>query len=124
MGASATGAFIWGSEKVDGCGPGLPSFRQEVNIRVARREPIRLPILERDDVKPAYTVCFSQEDGYLTILILAWTCILSARWTEIISGSSSLVYIKNQTGYDHDNTTCQERQAQSTINIHIANTSP
>ncbi|KAH7248189.1 hypothetical protein B0J15DRAFT_562299 [Fusarium solani] len=119
-GALATGASIWGSAAA-ACGPGLPSFRQPVHIRVAVREPIPLSISEMGEPKPAYTSCFAQDNDYLAILILAWTYILSARWTEIMPGSCTLAYTENQATYHDDMARCKDEQ--SPISIHIGNAS-
>ncbi|KAH7008748.1 hypothetical protein EDB80DRAFT_717336 [Ilyonectria destructans] len=119
-GALATGASIWGSAAA-ACGPGLPSFRQPVHIRVAVREPIPLSISEMGEAKPAYTSCFAQDNDYLAILILAWTYILSARWTEIMP-SCTLAYTENQVTYHDGMTRCKDKQ--SLISIHIGNASP
>ncbi|KAL6410070.1 hypothetical protein AUP68_06480 [Ilyonectria robusta] len=120
-GALATGASIWGSAAA-ACGPGLPSFRQPVHIRVAIREPIPLSISKMGEAKPAYTSCFAQDNDYLAILILAWTYVLSARWTEIMPESCTPAYTKNQATYHDGMTRCKDKQ--SLISIHIGNASP
>jgi len=119
-GALATGASIWGSAG-SSCGHRLPSFRQPVDIRVAVREPILLSIPKMGEAKPAYTSCFAQDDDYLAILILAWTYILSARWTEIMPGPCTLAYTENQATCHDGMTRCKDEQ--SLISIHIGNVS-
>lgn len=120
-GASATGASIWGTTKA-GCDPGLPSFRQPVHIRVAVTEPISLSISEMGEAKPAYASCFARDNDYLAMLILAWTYILSARWTEIMPGSCTLAYTEDRAPY-HDGMS-KRKDKQNPMSVHIGNATP
>ncbi|KPM34888.1 hypothetical protein AK830_g11684 [Neonectria ditissima] len=120
-GALATGVSIWGSTGTD-CGHRSPSFRQPVHIRVAARDPISLSISETGEGQSPYTSCFARDDDYLALLILAWTYILSARWTEIMPGTCSLAYTESQATHHKDLTERQDEH--SFISIHTGNVSP
>ncbi|KAL5603427.1 hypothetical protein FOVSG1_006177 [Fusarium oxysporum f. sp. vasinfectum] len=120
-GALATGGSLWGFAGT-ACGHRLSSFRQPVHIRVATKDPISLSITETEEGQYPYTSCFAREDDYLTLLILAWTYILSARWTEIMPGTCSLAYTESQAPLHNDLT--RRREEQGFISVHIGNVSP
>lgn len=95
----------------------LPSlFDRPVQIGVTAREPVplSLPDVAQDDT--SYSPWFVSSDNYLSVLILAWTYILSARWAElmpttcIIEYTHSLAHSKNMsdtgTDYNDQNTVC------------------
>ncbi|PVH87931.1 hypothetical protein DL98DRAFT_648836 [Cadophora sp. DSE1049] len=78
----------------------LPSFDQEFFLQVASDRPVILDISGawKPDFDPSR---FCGEDGeHLAVLILAWTCILSARWAEIIPGVSGPEYGESQARWD------------------------
>ncbi|KAI0470086.1 hypothetical protein GGR56DRAFT_660999 [Xylariaceae sp. FL0804] len=120
-GALATGTSVWGSTGA-ACGGALPSFRQPVDIRVAVKEPIPLSIAEIGEAKPACASCFAQDNDFLTLLVLAWTYILSARWAEIMPVSCTPAYTEDQAAYS--NSMSKRENKQSVISIHIGNATP
>jgi hypothetical protein len=94
----ATGSSVWGSAHAD-CRHGLPSFRRQVEMPVAVGSPILLSIPETPF--PCF-LCASwfarQDQNYLSILVLTWPYVLSARWIELMPGRCSLEYTGSQVG--------------------------
>ncbi|KAK4149748.1 hypothetical protein C8A00DRAFT_46692 [Chaetomidium leptoderma] len=89
----ATGRSTWGSTQPDcECDYGLPPFHQQVQIGVVLRNPIPLSIAATEH-EIRWASWFARGDqNYLTVLILAWSYILSARWAEIMPKGTSFVY--------------------------------
>jgi hypothetical protein len=74
----------------------LPYFDQEFLIPVASDHPTLLSISEPQE-SPRW---FGEDDDHITVLILAWTCILSARWAEIIPGASGPEYTNDEAKWN------------------------
>ena len=86
----ATGISTWRTAQ----GPcDLPSFDQEFFIPVASDRPTILALSDPQQSAFVFPRYFSEDDDHITLLILAWTYILSARWAEIIPGASGPEYI-------------------------------
>lgn len=94
-GALATGYSIWNPNGTN-CDHKLSPFRQPVHIRVAVKHPVLLSISESSEGHSTNSLCFTRDCDYLAVLVLAWTYILSARWTEIMPGTCSLAYTESQ----------------------------
>ncbi|KAH8654032.1 hypothetical protein BGZ60DRAFT_519508 [Tricladium varicosporioides] len=70
----------------------LPSFDQEFLIPVASDRPTTLAISDSQKSTFMFPRNAIEDDNHITLLILAWTYILSARWAEIIPGVSGPEY--------------------------------
>lgn len=90
----ASGSSIWGSSPAH-CAYDFPSFQQRVHLEVAVKSPVLLSILESRKEGNSASWFASHED-YLSILMLAWAYILSARWVEVMSTPCSLTYTDHQ----------------------------
>ncbi|KAL3419517.1 hypothetical protein PVAG01_09739 [Phlyctema vagabunda] len=79
---------------------GLNSFEQEFFIPVASDGPVILAI---SDTPPfAFPRCIGEDEDHITLLILAWTYVLSDRWAEIIPGASGPRYSNYKADWDND----------------------
>lgn len=67
----------------------LPSFDEDVLFHVGLPFQIKITIKQ---LPVAFPEWFSENDNHITILVLAWTYILSARWAEIMPGVSNPEY--------------------------------
>ncbi|TVY23926.1 hypothetical protein LHYA1_G007270 [Lachnellula hyalina] len=85
----------------------LPSFEQEFFIPVASDCPTILAIAD-----PQH-----EGDNHITLLILAWTYILSARWAEIIPGASGPEYSDCEAEWDDKNIPFERAPTGSTTAI-------
>lgn len=93
----ATGISTWRTAQ----GPcDLPSFNQEFFIPVASNCPTILAISDLQQSEFVFSRCFSEDNNHITLLILAWTYILSARWAEIIPGASGPEYSNYEAEWD------------------------
>lgn len=90
-GVYATGSSICASTHAD-CPSEMPSFSQPLSIKVAVRQPTTLHVSQGDGDNRFGTSLFQQSDNYLSILILAWSYILSARWAETMPGHCTIAY--------------------------------
>ena len=61
--------------------------------------------------------CFSKDDDHITLLILAWTYILSARWAEIIRRASGPEYNNCEAEWDDKNIPFERAPNSSTTVI-------
>lgn len=95
----ASGVSFWdaaaGSTSADSslssCGPGLPEVGpQKRNFSVTKSKPTKLT--PRDSSASSLLSLLGDKDDHVTILILAWAYILSARWTELIPGANNMQY--------------------------------
>ncbi|KAK2005230.1 hypothetical protein LZ32DRAFT_676305, partial [Colletotrichum eremochloae] len=68
-----------------------PVFHDEVLIQVASDRSTVIEICDSYQL-PVLEQCYGEEDNHLTVLILAWAYILSARWAEMIPGASGPEY--------------------------------
>lgn len=101
----ATGTSTWRTTaQVGACD--LPSFDQEFFISVASDRPVILAISDpQESAAFVFPRCASEDDDdHMTLLILAWTYILSARWAEIIPGASGPEYSIHKAKWDDENT--------------------
>jgi len=113
----ATGISRWGTTQ-GSCD--LPSFDQEFFIQVAADRPTVLDISDSPQSKFMFRGGFSEEDDHVTVLILAWAYILSARWAEIIPGASGPEYSHWEADWDHENVSNENAQSGSpTMNIFV-----
>ncbi|KAK3296949.1 uncharacterized protein B0H64DRAFT_416195 [Chaetomium fimeti] len=80
------------------CGNGLPPFSQQVQIGVILKGPIPLSIAAAMPKREIHWASWFTrgDENYLGILILAWAYVLSARWAEIMSEATSLVYTSSK----------------------------
>ncbi|OAR03087.1 hypothetical protein LLEC1_07144 [Akanthomyces lecanii] len=117
--AFATGLSSWSA---GGNTCGLSSFSTPVQIGVTRKEPIKLSISAamQDKHAPPLSSC---DENYISILMLAWAYILSARWVEIMPESCSISYTESCAFHGHDMTT-KSRNSGDTIEIDIGEASP
>jgi hypothetical protein len=116
--AFVTASSIWGSSsKVPACNHDLPQFKRPVEIGLTVKDPIPLMLSEMTRENSSYGSWFANDDNYLAVLILAWSYILSARWTELMPEICSLEYTQAFTPYSKamNNT----EQAQNTVHIDI-----
>ncbi|RFU31114.1 hypothetical protein B7463_g5222, partial [Scytalidium lignicola] len=95
----------------------LPSFDQEFFIPVASNRPTILAISDLQQSAFVFARCFSEDDNHITLLILAWTYILSARWAEIIPGASGPEYSSCEAEWDDKNISFERASTGSTTAI-------
>ena len=114
----ATGCSAWDSSGTcSGCEHGLPAVQQPEQVPIASKGPIMLPTTPKSEAKVDWMSWFAQQDhNYLAVLILAWSYILSARWVEIMPGSTSLVY-KSSMADTEVTTTASFDQHMAALNI-------
>ncbi|EMD66084.1 hypothetical protein COCSADRAFT_197610 [Bipolaris sorokiniana ND90Pr] len=93
-GLTASGFSTWGSLPAK-CARCIPSFRRRVQLEVAVKDPVLLSISDLAPTDSYSTSWFNSQNDYVTVLVLAWTYILSARWAEIMSPACSLTYTNN-----------------------------
>lgn len=91
----ASGASFWDSAASDSslssCGPGLPEIEpQKHSFSVTKSKPTKLTL--SDSSESGLLSLLGDKDDHVTILILAWAYILSARWTELIPGANNMQY--------------------------------
>ncbi|KAI7775178.1 hypothetical protein LA080_007322 [Diaporthe eres] len=95
----ASGVSFWdaaaGSASSDSslssCGPGLPEIGpQKHSFYVTKSKPAKLTLSGSSE--SGLLSLLGDKDDHLTILILAWAYILSARWTELIPGANDVQY--------------------------------
>ncbi|EFR00943.1 hypothetical protein MGYG_03944 [Nannizzia gypsea CBS 118893] len=73
-----------------------PRVEKSLRLPVAIEHPTRLALSE--NVEPIYQKWFNREDNHLSVLILAWSYIFSARWVELMPGAE-LTYTEKQAEY-------------------------
>ncbi|KAH6956548.1 hypothetical protein DER45DRAFT_585241 [Fusarium avenaceum] len=110
-GAFATGNSIWSSN-------GTTLY----DIMVAVRKPVSLSLSHSSEGQNTEVLRFTRDQDYVSILILAWTYILSARWTETMPGTCSLAYTESRAAIYHDMTQCEEER--HLISIQLGDVSP
>lgn len=120
-GAFAIGTSIWSSNGTK-CNYKLSPFRQPVRLRVAVKKPVSLSISKSSESQNADSLCFMRDQNYLSVLMLAWTYILSARWTEIMPGTCSLAYTESQATTCHSMNRCKDEGSH--ISIELGDVSP
>jgi hypothetical protein len=114
----------WGSTQA-ACRHGLPSFQQQLQMGVAASSPIPLSIAKTPERDPSYTSWFARGDqNYLSVLVLAWTYVLSARWTELIPNHCTLRYTSSQASASDIPTNQPGDVDQLIVDMDIADASP
>lgn len=68
----------------------LAQFQQPHEIFVTRSKPTYISLTKVPDID--FSQWFGGQGCHVTVLILAWAYILSARWTEIIPGAEPIRY--------------------------------
>lgn len=87
---AAAGSTSSGSS-LSSCGPGLPEIGpQKHSFYVTKSKPAKLTLSGSSE--SGLLSLLGDKDDHLTILILAWAYILSARWTELIPGANNVQY--------------------------------
>lgn len=121
----ATASSIWGSTQAD-CHHKLLPFRQQLQIEVALNNPIPLSIAETTEGNSKYISWFSRGDqNYLSVLVLAWAYVLSARWTETMPGNCSFRYTSSQASCSNRTETATSQRANNLgANVDIGDASP
>ncbi|KAF7562152.1 hypothetical protein G7046_g1996 [Stylonectria norvegica] len=90
------GLSEWGSSP-SSCHNDMPSFQQRVDITISAKEPISLCVGQTHHNNNYHRDWFTLEDqNYISILVLAWAYVLSARWTELVTPESSIAYTDSQ----------------------------
>lgn len=120
-GLTASGFSIWGSSPAK-CARCIPSFRRRVQLEVAVKDPVLLSISDLAPTDSYSTSWFSSQNDYVTILVLAWTYILSARWTEVMSPACSLTYTDSLA--EHYDAATRSNNSQHFIVLDIGPASP
>jgi hypothetical protein len=90
-GVFATGFSTWTSVRAN-CTSKLPSFQQYLRVKVAVEQPNLLMIPKNGEKKGICAQFAARDSSYLSVLVLAWSYILSARWTETLPGSCAINY--------------------------------
>ncbi|KAK4182876.1 hypothetical protein QBC35DRAFT_509142 [Podospora australis] len=105
-------------------GKGNNSCKEEVDLD-RLRQPLALSISVNSPVSITFTNETSlsgwfgrNENDHLSILILAWAYILSARWQEIVRGASPMAY-----GIDGEKATLGKPYSGDAIQVDIGNAS-
>lgn len=96
---------------------GLPSYSQDFCIPVASDRPTILTIADPQQSTFVFPRSFRGDDDHITVLILAWTYILSARWAEIIRGASGPEYSNCEAEWDDENIPLERAPTGSTTAI-------
>lgn len=95
-GLFATGFSTWSSAGVE-CSAHLPSFKQPLRMMIATVQPNVLSISKDAEKRESCATFADRDNCYLAVLVLAWSYILSARWTETLSEAGSLAYTQYQS---------------------------
>lgn len=90
-GIFATGLSTWTSVRAN-CTSKLPSFQQRLRVKVAAEQPNLLSISKNGEKKELCAQFAERDSSYLSVLVLAWSYILSARWTETLPESCTIKY--------------------------------
>lgn len=95
-GLLATGFSTWSSSGSE-CSSSLPSFKQPLHMKVATAEPNLITIQKNAEKRESCAAFADRDNCYLAVLVLAWSYILSARWTETLSETCTLTYTQSQS---------------------------
>ncbi|KMQ49204.1 hypothetical protein A7C99_6826 [Trichophyton rubrum] len=76
----ATGTSTWATEGSDDS----VYIEKQLDIYLSTRGPTNITLTDRD---LDYCSWFGRADNHITVLVLAWAYILSARWAELVSGA-------------------------------------
>ncbi|KAI2011690.1 hypothetical protein LOZ39_001012 [Ophidiomyces ophidiicola] len=103
----ATGTSIWGTSQGQ-CK--IPVVEKRLELPVSINHSTRLALSESI---PNCQKWFQQEENHLSVLILAWSYIFSARWVELIPGAE-LTYTGKHAEYGNSN---GDRQTQVVVDV-------
>lgn len=97
----ATGTSTWQAGNGDsGCD--LPPFQRTYSIPVTARHPIVVSVEPSPERFPTW---FGGQRSHVCILTLAWAYVLSARWAEVVPGTTTLHYTDSQAAWKQSGTT-------------------
>ncbi|KAJ3565865.1 hypothetical protein NPX13_g7341 [Xylaria arbuscula] len=74
----------------------LTSFEQQFQLHTTLSRPVTISLREDSWPFPKWL----QEDSHLTVLVLAWAYVLSARWAEIIPRASAIEYLESMAPWN------------------------
>jgi len=117
----ASGFSVWGSSPAENCPHGIPSFRRLEQLDVAVHDPVLLSISASAPSNCYSNAWFNPHSDYMSILILAWAYILSARWAEIMPTPCTLLYTDSQASYNDATTKQKNCQPSLVVDIGPAN---
>nr|KMM71104.1 hypothetical protein CPAG_07411 [Coccidioides posadasii RMSCC 3488] len=92
----ATGTSIWGTSRGQ-CK--IPLVEKRLELPVSINHSTQLALSE--SLEPVYQKWFNHEHNHLSVLILAWSYIFSARWVELIPGAE-LTYTEKYAEYGNN----------------------
>ncbi|KAL2127532.1 hypothetical protein VTI74DRAFT_10581 [Chaetomium olivicolor] len=101
--AAGTSTWRTGTGSSDDCD--LPPFQQRYFIPVTARRPIAVSI---DPSPERFSTWFRDQGNHVSILTLAWAYVLSARWAEIVPGTTPLEYTESRAGWGQPDTTSSD----------------
>lgn len=78
----------------------LPGFDEDVRIQVATNRPVVVAIVSSKQVARSSPRFWDNENDHTTLLIFAWTYILTARWAELIPGASAPEYSEHEAEWE------------------------
>lgn len=96
---TASGVSFWDSaggstsseSSLSSCRPGLPEIEpQQHSFLVTKSKPAKLTL--GDSSESGFLSLLGDKDDHVTILVLAWAYVLSARWAELIPGANKVQY--------------------------------
>lgn len=92
---SAAGSTTSSDSSLSSCGPGSPEVEpQKHSFPVTKSKPAKVTL--SDSSESGLLSLLGDKDDHVTILVLAWAYILSARWTELIPGANKVQYTDNR----------------------------
>jgi len=100
----ATGYSDWNSSPAQ-CAHDIHSFRRLAQLNVTSKDPVSVSISKSAQDSCYSSSWFDSSSDYLAILMLAWTYILSARWTELMPAPCSLFYTDSMAKHHGEMTT-------------------
>ncbi|KAM5434694.1 hypothetical protein MferCBS31731_006640 [Microsporum ferrugineum] len=92
----ATGTSIWETSRGQ-CK--TPRVEKGLQLPVSINHPTQLALSK--SLEPTYQKLFNNEDNHLSVLILAWSYIFSARWVELMAGAE-LIYTEKHAEYSNN----------------------
>ncbi|EEH36704.2 hypothetical protein PAAG_07122 [Paracoccidioides lutzii Pb01] len=101
---SVTGTSIWEVSqepcKIPALEKQIPPLEKQLDIPILIPGPTHLTLSSCSD--PRYHNWFKGEESHLSVLILAWSYILSARWADLMPWSPVLEYTDSQAQWKDD----------------------
>ncbi|EGC46187.1 conserved hypothetical protein [Histoplasma capsulatum var. duboisii H88] len=104
----ATGTSIWGTSQGQ-CK--IPPVEKRLELPVSINHSTRLALSE--SLEPIYQKWFNREENHLSVLILAWSYIFSARWVELMPGAE-LTYTEKHAEYSNNK---EDEQTQVIVDV-------